>query len=96
MINSLYSLTRKGWLQALSFILALGMFIAILMYSNVFAHHFGGKIPYLALLVFYGMAILMIHAVGFDIKSLLWKCIFMPFLGYVIIISALIMLVLNK
>lgn len=92
MINSLYSLTRKGWLQALSFILALGMFIAILMYSNVFAYHFGGRIPYLALLVFYGMAILMIHAIGFDIKKTVWQCIFMPILGYLIILSALIVL----
>ena len=96
MINSLYSLTRKGWLQALSFILALGMFISILLNSNIFAQYFGGKVPYLALLIFYGMAILMIHAIGFDIKKPVWQCIFMPILGYLIIIPTFIMLLSSR
>ena len=95
MVNSLYQLTRKGWLQALSFIFALGIFIAVLMKATTFAGDFGGQIPYLAVLVFYGMAILWIHCIGFEIRSTIWKLIFLPLLGYLIIVPSLIYIVLN-
>lgn len=95
MINSLYQLTRKGWLQALSFILALGMFIAVLMKATTFAQYFGGQIPYLAILVFYGMAILWIHSIGFEIKNIFWKLIFLPLLGYIIVTPSFLYIVLN-
>ncbi|QIM63327.1 cyd operon protein YbgE [Pasteurellaceae bacterium Orientalotternb1] len=95
MINSLYNVTRKGWLKALSFILATAMFAAILMNSFTFAQHFGGNIPYLAILVFYGMAILWIHGIGFEIKSAAFKLIFLPITGYLITIPAFLYIVLN-
>lgn len=94
MIDSIYQFTRKGWLKALSFILATAMFIAIFGYSSTFAQRFGGEIPYLAILVFYGMAILWIHGIGFEIKSALWKLIFLPILGYLLVFPALISLLL--
>ncbi|VTU08163.1 Cyd operon protein YbgE [Actinobacillus indolicus] len=93
MINSLYQLTRKGWLQALSFLLSIAMFGMILLYSTTFAMHFGGKIPYLVIIVFYGMLVLFIHGFGFQINSTLWQMVFLPLLGYIIIIPALIALV---
>ncbi|MDG6241153.1 cyd operon YbgE family protein [Glaesserella parasuis] len=93
MINSLYQLTRKGWLQALSFILSVAMFAMILLYSNTFALYFGGKIPYLVAGVFYGMLILFVHGFGFEIKSTRWQVVFMPLLGYIIILPSLIALV---
>lgn len=92
MINSLYNLTRKGWFKALSFILSGAMFVAILANSSAFAQQFGGHIPYLAILVFYGMAVLWIHGIGFEIKSTVWKCVFLPLFGYAIVIPALMML----
>lgn len=92
MIDSLYHITRKGWLKALSFILASAMFVLILSNSAAFAIHFGGHIPYLALLVFYGMAILWIHGIGFEIKSALFKLIFLPITGYLIIFPAFLSL----
>lgn len=92
MLNSLYQFTRKGWLKALSFILAGAMFIAILGNSSAFAQLFGGHIPYLAIVVFYGMAILWIHGIGFEIRSAVWKLIFLPILGYAIVVPALIYL----
>ncbi|MGX2949126.1 cyd operon protein YbgE [Frederiksenia canicola] len=95
MINSLYNVTRKGWLKALSFILATAMFAAILMNSFMFAQHFGGGIPYLAILVFYGMAILWIHGIGFEIKSTPFKLIFLPITGYLITTPAFLYIVLN-
>ncbi len=95
MINSLYQLTRKGWLQALSFILALSIFIAVLMKATTFAQYFGGQIPYLAIVVFYGMAILLIHSIGFEIKNIFWKLIFLPLLGYLIVVPSLLYIVLN-
>lgn len=93
MINSLYQLTRKGWLQALSFILSIAIFAMILLYPNTFAVYFGGKIPYLVITVFYGMLILFVHGFGFQIKSTPWQAVFLPLLGYMIIIPALIALV---
>lgn len=87
MIDSLYNITRKGWLKALSFLLASVMFAVILMNSDDFAHYFGGEVPYLAILVFYGMAILWIHGIGFEIRSSVWKVFFLPLSGYLIIPS---------
>lgn len=89
MIDSLYNLTRKGWLKALSFILAGAMFAAILLKSSLFAHHFGEVSPLLVLVTFYAMAILWIHGSGFEINKPLWKGIFLPLLGYIILIPSL-------
>ncbi|MDO5055620.1 MAG: cyd operon protein YbgE [Pasteurella oralis] len=95
MIDSLYNITRKGWLKALSFLLATAMFAAILLNSTTFASQFGGHIPYLAILVFYGMAILWIHGVGFEIRTSLFKLIFLPLVGYGIVIIALLYLLVS-
>lgn len=93
MINSLYNLTRKGWLKALSFILACAMFAAILLKSSLFASTFGGQVPYLVLLVFYAMAVLWIHGIGFEIKAAFWQIAFLPLIGYLIVIPSLIFLI---
>ncbi|HDL5503154.1 TPA: cyd operon protein YbgE, partial [Mannheimia haemolytica] len=82
MIHKLYNLTAKGLLKALSFILAAVLFATIWVNSTAFALSFGGKTPYLAMLVFYGMAILWVHGIGFEIRAAIWKVIFLPLLGY--------------
>lgn len=92
MISTLYNLTAKGLLKALSFILASALFVMFITNSTAFALHFGGKVPYLALLAFYGMAILWIHGIGFEIKSPVWRAIFLPLMGYIIVITAIIYL----
>ncbi len=46
--------------------------------------------PYFALLAFYGMAILWIHGVGFEIKTILWRLIFLPIIGYIIVLGSII------
>ncbi|HGO5856456.1 cyd operon protein YbgE [Mannheimia haemolytica] len=89
MIHTLYNLTAKGLLKALSFILATVLFATIWVNSTAFALSFGGKTPYLAMLVFYGMAILWVHGIGFEIRAAIWKVIFLPLLGYLIVIPAL-------
>ncbi|HDL5824301.1 TPA: cytochrome bd biosynthesis protein, partial [Mannheimia haemolytica] len=80
MIHKLYNLTAKGLLKALSFILAAVLFATIWVNSTAFALSFGGKTPYLAMLVFYGMAILWVHGIGFEIRAAIWKVIFLPLL----------------
>ncbi|WP_314282344.1 cyd operon protein YbgE [Haemophilus sputorum] len=92
MISTLYNLTAKGLLKALSFILASVLFVMFITNSAAFALHFGGKVPYLALLAFYGMAILWIHGIGFEIKSPVWRAIFLPLMGYIIVVTAIIYL----
>ncbi|AHG75983.1 cyd operon protein YbgE [Mannheimia varigena] len=89
MINALYNFTAKGLLKALSFILATALCAVILLNSAEFASQFGGKTPYLVIVIFYGMAILWIHGIGFEIRSTLWKAIFLPLLGYAIVIPTL-------
>ena len=93
MIDLLYNVTRKGWVKALSFILSTAMFIMILLKSYSFAQHFGGAIPYLAILVFYGMAILWIHGIGFEIKTKFFRAIFLPILGYILILPSFLYIV---
>ncbi|MEG9475111.1 cyd operon protein YbgE [Mannheimia indoligenes] len=95
MINTLYNLTAKGLLKALSFILATALFAIILLNSTAFALTFGGKTPYLVMLIFYGMAILWIHGVGFEIHSTIWKAIFLPIVGYLIVIPSLCILLMK-
>ncbi|AHG73750.1 cyd operon protein YbgE [Mannheimia bovis] len=95
MINTLYNLTAKGLLKALSFILATALFAIILLNSTAFALTFGGKTPYLVMLIFYGMAILWIHGVGFEIRSTIWKAIFLPIVGYLIVIPSLCILLMK-
>lgn len=95
MIDSLYQITKKGWLKALSFILASAMFALILMKSSTFAYYFGGGVPYLALVVFYAMATLWIHGIGFEIKSPLFQLIFLPLIGYSILLPSFLYIVLN-
>lgn len=95
MINTLYNLTAKGLLKALSFILATALFAIILLNSTAFALTFGGKTPYLVMLIFYGMAILWIHGVGFEIRSTIWKAIFLPIVGYLIVIPSLFILLMK-
>lgn len=96
MIHSFYNLTRKGWLKALSFILSSMLFVMILLNANLFAQYFGGHIPYLAILAFYGMTILWIHGIGFDIESTIWRVVFLPMIGYLIVISSLSYLILLR
>lgn len=96
MIDSLYNLTRKGWLKALSFILATAMFIIILMNSALFTRYFGGNSFYRAIIVFYGMSILWIHGIGFEIRSKLWRSIFLPLVGYILVGVVLVYLTLLK
>lgn len=96
MIHSLYQLTAKGLLKALSFLLATVLFGLILWDSVSFAQQFGGKTPFLVVLVFYGMSILWIHGIGFEIKTTLWKAVFMPLTGYLIVLFALLSLLINK
>lgn len=93
MIDSLYNVTRKGWLKALSFILSSAMFVAILLKSSLFAEHFGGAFPLPVLLTFYAMVILWIHGAGFEIQTRLWKGIFLPLLGYSLLIPSFIYLI---
>lgn len=93
MIHSLYHLTGKGWLKALSFLLATLLFAMILMNSITFAERFGGGVPYLAILAFYGMAILWIHGIGFEIRQMMWQLTFLPIMGYVIVVGSLIYLI---
>lgn len=95
MIHTLYNLTAKGLLKALSFIIATALFAIIWVNSTAFADIFGGKVPYLAILAFYAMAILWIHGIGFEIRSTIWKAIFLPLIGYVIAIPSLIILLIK-
>lgn len=95
MINLLYNMTSKGLLKALSFLLASGLFAMILLKSTAFGVYFGGKIPYLALTAFYGMGILWIHGIGFEIRSQIWRLIFLPLIGYLIVIPSIGVLILN-
>lgn len=95
MINTLYNLTAKGLLKALSFILATVLCAIVLLNSTAFALTFGGKTPYLVILIFYGMAILWIHGVGFEIRATIWKAIFLPIVGYLIVIPSLCILLMK-
>ncbi|MDH2924197.1 cyd operon protein YbgE [Nicoletella semolina] len=90
MITLIYNLTQKGLLKALSFLLASGLFIVIFCKSMLFASKFG----IFSLVVFYGTVILWIHGIGFEIRLSFWRLVFLPLVGYLIVIPAFIYIVL--
>lgn len=92
MIDFLYNLTRKGWLKALSFILAIALFVLVLKTSARFSELFGSNALYVALAIFYAMSILFIHGFGFEIRSKVWKTLFLPLSAYLIALASFILL----
>lgn len=84
MINQFYQIFNKGSIRALSFILALATTVLIFMNSKVFTLEYTS--PIVTLLTFYAIAILWIHGMGLNLRKGLWKLIFNPFWGYLILI----------
>ena len=77
MINSLYQLANKGSLRTLSFILALTLTIFFFFNVNQFATQLR------AVEFYYVFALIWIHGIGFDIRAVIWRAVFMPWVGYV-------------
>ncbi|MFC0309237.1 cyd operon protein YbgE [Gallibacterium trehalosifermentans] len=89
MIRSLYQLTNKGSLRALSFILAIVLTVSIFTHTEVFALNLGGISPIYTLLIFWSVATLWIHGIGLEIYSAIWKLLFLPLLAYFMAVIAL-------
>ncbi|EHK89500.1 cyd operon protein YbgE [Aggregatibacter actinomycetemcomitans] len=88
MINSLYQSLNKGSFRTLSFILALILTIFFFFNVNQFATQLRAVEFYYVLGLIWGMVILWIHGIGFEIRLNLWRAIFMPWIGYIAGIDA--------
>lgn len=89
MINALYQLANKGSLRTLSFVLALTLTIFFFLNVNQFSTQLRAVEFYYVFAVIWGVVILWIHGIGFDIRAAFWCAIFMPWFGYVAAIIAL-------
>lgn len=89
MIQSLYQLTNKGSLRALSFVLALVLTASIFTHKEIFALNLGGISPIYTLIIFWSVVTLWIHGFGLEIYRTIWKLLFMPMIAYVVAIVAL-------
>ena len=83
MINSLYQLANKGSLRTLSFILALTLTIFFFFNVNQFATQLRAVEFYYVFALIWGTVVLCIHCIGFDIRAVIWRAVFMPWVGYV-------------
>ena len=90
MINSLYQLVNKGSWRALSFVLAFTLTLSFFFNLNQFVTELRSVPAYWVLLILWSVVILWIHGIGFDIRSMVWKILFFPFIGYIIGVSALV------
>lgn len=94
MIDKLYHFVNKGSWRALSFILAIGLTLCFFFNLNDFATHLRTSPPYWVILLLWTIVILWIHGIGFEIRSLIWKIVFFPYLGYLVSMIALVQNVL--
>lgn len=89
MINSLYELVNKGSWRALSFILAILLTLAFFFNINQFSTELRSAPIYWVLLTLWSTVILWIHGIGFEIRSVIWKTVFLPVIGYLVALIAL-------
>lgn len=90
MINLLYHSVNKGSLRTLSFILALALTFAFFLNIHQFSTALRTSHPLWILSLFWGLITLWIHGIGFDIKSVIWKGVFLPYIGYITFVIAVI------
>lgn len=89
MIQSLYQLTNKGSLRALSFILVVVLTASIFTHTERFALNLGGISPIYTLIIFWSVVTLWIHGFGLEIYRTVWRLLFLPLIAYVIAIIGL-------
>ncbi|MFC0322940.1 cyd operon YbgE family protein [Gallibacterium melopsittaci] len=89
MIQSLYQLTNKGSLRALSFILAIILTISIFTHTEFFALNLGGISPIYTLIIFWSVATLWIHGFGLELYRTIWKLLFLPLIAYFVAVLTL-------
>ncbi|WP_109077613.1 cyd operon protein YbgE [Aggregatibacter kilianii] len=90
MINSLYQSVNKGSFRTLSFILALILTGFFFFNVNQFATQLRAVEFYYVFALIWGTVILWIHGIGFEIRLSLWRAFFMPWIGYIAGIGALL------
>ncbi|OOS00979.1 cytochrome bd biosynthesis protein [Canicola haemoglobinophilus] len=90
MINSLYQITNKGSFRALSFGLAL--FLSLCFFFNIAEFSTSLRIasPYFIILLMWSNAILWIHGIGFEMRSILGKLIFLPLFAQILSVFVLV------
>ncbi|EGT79615.1 MAG: cyd operon protein YbgE [Haemophilus haemolyticus] len=86
MIHSLYQLINKGSFRTLSFILALGLTAVFFFNVDNFSTLLRNDSPWWILMIFWGLITVWIHGIGFEIKSVIGKLIFLPYIAYIIIL----------
>ncbi|MGF7433901.1 cyd operon protein YbgE [Pasteurella bettyae] len=89
MIHLVYQIVNKGSWRALSFILAILLTLCFFFNIHQFATNLRTANPIWVLLIIWSTVILWIHGMGFEIKSLIWKIIFFPIVGYIVSAIAL-------
>lgn len=90
MIHSLYQLINKGSFRTLSFLLALGLTAAFFLNIDNFATLLRTASPFWILAIFWGLITQWIHGIGFEIRGNIWKAIFLPYIGYLTTLLAVI------
>ncbi|MDO4429732.1 MAG: cyd operon protein YbgE [Lonepinella koalarum] len=90
MINTLYQFVNKGSWRALSFILAITLTGLFFFNINGFSTALRIQPPLWVITILWATVILWIHGIGFDIRHILWKVLFFPYIGYGVSLLVLI------
>ncbi|MDO4627281.1 MAG: cyd operon protein YbgE [Pasteurellaceae bacterium] len=91
MINSIYQLVNKGSWRALSFILAIVITLCFFFNIDQFATALRNAPVLSVCLILWATVVLWIHGIGFDIRFWLWKLLFLPYIGYLGALMAIIL-----
>ncbi|HHT7856049.1 cyd operon protein YbgE [Pasteurella multocida] len=90
MINSIYQIFNKGSLRTLSFILAVLLTLFFFLNINHFSTNLRSEPVLLVLIIIWGTGVLWIHGIGFEIRNTFWKALFLPLIGYIGFILAIV------
>lgn len=90
MIRVLYQYVNKGSFRTLSFILAIALTFAFFFNFNGFSSGLRTANPFLVLFILWGLITSWVHGIGFEVKLVFWRLLFLPYWGYLAFLSAII------
>ncbi|TDQ59876.1 cyd operon protein YbgE [Mesocricetibacter intestinalis] len=90
-----YQLFNKGSWRALSLILALMLTVFFFFNIDGFSDKLRSTPVYWVILNLWATVILWIHGMGFGIRSLLWRYLFAPVVGYAVTAAVIVTYLLN-
>lgn len=90
MISNAYQYVNKGSWRALSFILAITITAFFFFNIQQFSTALRSQPAFLVISLLWATVIMWIHGMGLEFHRTIWKIVFFPYIGYILVVVALI------